>query len=332
MAAYSSIDRETFAWVKTEVEATLGESRAELDSYLASLDGGEATPNQEPLFALVTQLHQIVGSLQMLELKSLSSLIMESELLVEDHTGPDTSVKAKSMAVLLESSMQTLQDSLDRIEQGLPENPIQVVELINQLRAVRGLDAVEISSLFSPDIDVFPELSAQSPLRDDDYKSRAKSLRRHFQSHLLHWLRDNDSAALESLGTVAEKLLAMSTFGAVARLWWVATGYIDYVKHNELQNRAVHGRIFRGVDDLLRKLEQQGESALVRDPGEEVIKIMLFYTGVGSLRTDKMDSIASAFSLHHYFSNLDGFSETRSHDVIQAEIDALATGVDLKIP
>ena len=149
---------------------------------------------------------------------------------------------------------------------------------------------------------------------------------------MLHWLRDEDAVAIDRLRLVADKLLAMSTFGAVARLWWVATGYVDYVKHNELHNRAVHGRIFRGVDDLLRNLVQRGESALVRDPGEELIKIMLFYTGVGETRTERMNEIVEAFSLQNYFPALQDLSESIDYDKIQSQLEEFRQSTELPLP
>jgi len=325
MSAYSTIDRETFIWVKTEVESTLAQTREELQEFVASDD-------KASVFGITTHLHQIVGSLQMLELKSLSTLIMESELLSEDFSSDESKVGKSSFVILLESAFAALETSLAKIEAGQHENPIAIVELINQIRAVRGLDEVEISSLFSPMIDVFPPVLERKPLSDEEYQERSATLRSHFQVYLLKWLRDSDTGALNSIAMVAEKLLQMSTFGAVSRLWWVALSYIDYVKHNEIHNRGVHGRIFRGIDDLLRSLEQQGESALVRDPGEELIKIMLFYTGVGEVRTERMNDIVLAFGLQEYFPALQNLSETVDYQQIQAQLEEVQKNKELPLP
>lgn len=298
MSVHSTVDRETFQWVKLEVDSTLTEARKQLKQYADASD-------KEALLSLTNNLHQVVGSLQMLELTSLSTLVMETELLIDDYVQDSSEISTKAVLALSKDSIATILSTLDKIDNGLPENPIEIVELINQIRAARGLDAVEISALFSPNVEVFPEVTNKKPLVDADYKARAKALRVHFQSNLLKWLRDGDNLATERLGIISDKLYEMSTFGAVARLWWVTSAYIDYVKNHELKSRHVHGRIFRKVDDLLRKLEQQGESALVRDPGDELIKVMLFYTGVGTSRTERMDEVAKAFSLNEFFPALD---------------------------
>ena len=174
MSAYSTIDRETFDWVKTEVDSALKDAGVELHAF-------DTSDNKEKLYEVSNHLHQIVGSLQMLELKSLSTLIMESELLVEDYIASDKSIEKSAFLVLLESAFSALIFSLQKSGPGSIESPIPLVELINQIRAVRGLDAIEISSLFSPVIDVFPEVDAQHSLRDDQYRKRASALRDRFQ-------------------------------------------------------------------------------------------------------------------------------------------------------
>jgi len=147
------IDIETFKWVKGEVELTLDSASGELQNFVT-------TDDNENLYSLINHLHQVVGSLQMLEMKALSSLMMEGELLVKDFTSEDNKIGKSSFVVLLDSAFSALKSTFDRIENGLPENPTSVVELINQIRSSRGLKGVEISSLFSPMIEVFPEVDS----------------------------------------------------------------------------------------------------------------------------------------------------------------------------
>ena len=286
MSAYSNIDRETFNWVRSEVDVTVGTVRRELQKFVTSDD-------KQDLDDLVNHLHQVVGSLQMIELKSLSTLMIESELLLENFIAPDSGIEKTSFCKLFESSLNVLDSSFARIDKGLPESPIEVVELINRIRELRGEEHVEISALFSPMIEIYPEVNSQRALKDQEYIKRATALRKLYQVYLLEWLRNADAKAVQRIRLVFEKLSQMSTFGSVSRIWWVATAYVDYLENNKLKNRLVHGRILRELDDHLRSLELQGESALVRDPGEELIKVMLFYIAMGETRTEKMNEIVN---------------------------------------
>jgi len=324
MSIYANIDLETFKWVKSEVEQTLDQANQDLQEFISS-------ENKDLLFGLLNHLHQVVGSLQMLEFKSLAQLFLESERLVEDFNTPDSRIRKASFVVLIDSAFAALKDAFARIEQGLPDNPIDVVELINQIRAQRGLEEVEISNLFSPMIDVFPEVNSQKALRDNVYIKRAVALRVYYQSFLLQWLRDSDNVAMDKIGTVVDKLLQMSTFSSVARLWWVTSAYVDYVKLNDLGNKAVHSRIFRQIDDRFRKLELQGESGLVSDPGEELIKIMLFYTGVGEKRSARMDEVSDAFELQNFFPALKVTNDSVSVEELRTNLVRLRDNDNLSL-
>ena len=294
MTVYSNIDSETFKWVRSEVETTLDGAQRQLQQHISS-------GYKDNLHELINQLHQIVGSLQMLELKSLSTLMLESEYLIEDYSQSSSEISLSSFSVLLDNAFSTLSSGFDLIEQGSPERPIEVIELINQIRAVRGKEDIEIGALFSPMIEIFPEVNSKRALKDAEYIERAKALRKLYQVVLLEWLKGKETNSVEKMVLIFDKLSQMSTFGSVSRIWWVAAAYADYLDNNEILNKSVNGRVLRELDDRLRSLEIQGESALVRDPGEELIRTMLLYIAMGSQRTERMDEIASAFNLREYF-------------------------------
>ena len=90
MTVYSNIDSETFKWVRSEVETTLDGAQRQLQQHISS-------GYKDNLHELINQLHQIVGSLQMLELKSLSTLMLESEYLIEDYSQSSSEIKLISL-------------------------------------------------------------------------------------------------------------------------------------------------------------------------------------------------------------------------------------------
>ena len=178
MSVRSNIDLETLKWVQGEVAVNLQRSLELLDAYQASADKGQ-------LSRLITSLHQVVGSLQMLELKSMSALMLESEQLIEHYNRAESSVSQESLITLVESSIKVLSHSLDSLVAGGPELLVDIAELINQMRAVQGAQGVEISSLFAPSIEVFPDQIKHTPLSDEDYMQQAAVLRRQYQMALL---------------------------------------------------------------------------------------------------------------------------------------------------
>ena len=294
MATYPTIDLETLKWVKSEVDVTLQRAEEQVQQYIRSDD-------KAGLINLVNHLHQVVGSLQMLELKSLSTLLLECEALVEDYGQRNSSIRKASFVVLIDSALSMLKSNLERIQRGDNERPIEIVELVNQIRTVRGLDDIEISSVFSPMIDIYPQINSEKSLSDRVYAKRAGILRSHYQMALLDFLKEEQARGAAKMSVVFDKVLEMSTFTSVARLWWVAGAYADFLSANKLNNKSVHTRILRQIDDLLRELSSVGESALVSDPGAEIIKIMLFYTAAADEKTQRMEHIIDAFHLQDYF-------------------------------
>ena len=98
MAVYSNIDLETFKWVRREVESTLRAAEEDLQIYASNDD-------KSVLYGLGTQLHQVVGSLQMLEMKSVSALIIECERLIENVSSAGSKIAKSSFVVMLELSL-----------------------------------------------------------------------------------------------------------------------------------------------------------------------------------------------------------------------------------
>ena len=317
MLSYSNIDIETFQWVKKQIEQTLAAAKRDIAAFVKA-------DNKEVLLGTLNHFHQMVGSLQILELKSAAQLFLETERLIEDFVNSDKPISKSSTVTLTEIAMATLGDLFTQIEQNRPENLVDTVELINQIRAQRGLQEIEISSLFSPVVDVFPEINSKRVLKDKVYIKRAKALRVHYQQNLLKWLSADEKIAMQKIRMVSDKLLQMSAFTTVARLWWVARAYAECILLNNFENKALHGRVFRQLGDYIRQLESQGESALVSNSGEDLIKIMLFYIGYANKRSPNMGEIIEAFKLQNYFPELQSTANASlDMDQVRSNLQAL---------
>ena len=71
MSTLSKVDSSTLGWVKTEIDETLKQARLALESY------SENTADESKLRHCSTYLHQVLGTLQMVELtcpKALSAV------------------------------------------------------------------------------------------------------------------------------------------------------------------------------------------------------------------------------------------------------------------
>jgi len=137
------------------------------------------------------------------------------------------------------------------------------------------------------------KFGSERALKDEEYILRARALRKAYQAVLLKWIgADVDGRGVHqiNLELIADKLLQMSSFGVVARLWSVFKAYVEFLGINHIDKRQIHIKILREVDDRLRSISEFGESALVGDPAEELVRAMLFYVGSVDLFSRKLEN------------------------------------------
>ena len=77
MSTYSKVDPGTLGWVKSEIDETLGQARLALEAFVESI------ADKTNLRFCITHLHQVVGTLLMVELDNAAMLAKETEALAE---------------------------------------------------------------------------------------------------------------------------------------------------------------------------------------------------------------------------------------------------------
>src|SRR4030066_93155 len=188
MSTPSKVDPSTLGWVKAEIDETLKQARLALEAYTAN------TVDERKLRFCATYLHQVLGTLQMVELDGAAMLARETEALAESVLNGQVAPDAAVIETLIRGIL-TLPDYLARLQFGQPDAPLRVLPLLNELRAMRGAEPLNQLDLFQPDLDVRPPPmeNAAARLSDADYALTTRSLRPAFQAILLNWLRDTQN-------------------------------------------------------------------------------------------------------------------------------------------
>ncbi len=294
----SGIDPTTFDWVSREIRASLRDAQSSLDIYQQS---AEANPTAMRVCA--NHIHQIVGTFQMVELDTLARLAMEVERVAEvvadgdldagsAPAGPDEIVE------LLATSLAQINAGLDRVERGEPELPLHKATLMNQLRVARGAEQLEMHTLFSPDLDVFPAISNKPVIDDDEYRSSVKVLRRRFQLALLGWLKQSGEASADDMQDVVAEFYELARFSDVVRLWWIARAYIDVVGLLAGESARNHAPVFRELDEKMHELVVAGERSLIQGACDDLVKRMLYTIGMAA-RVDHSTYIREVYDAYN---------------------------------
>ena len=134
-ALQDAIDHTALGWVKPEIDETLRQARIELEGF------ADNPGDPLPMETCMGHLHQVQGTLQMLELQAPAMVAGEMEQLATALRDSATGDRDEALAVLMRGMVQ-LPDYLERLQGGHRDIPIVLLPLINELRAARGVPAL----------------------------------------------------------------------------------------------------------------------------------------------------------------------------------------------
>ena len=166
MSSTDQIDFSTLTWVKSELDETLNRAKDALKAYV------EDSEDTNQLQFCVTYLHQVQGTLKMVELYGAAMVAEEMEFVAKDLIDGNITDEDAAYDILLQSILR-LPDYLERIELGHKDVPIVLLPLVNDLRAVRSKKLLSESALFNPNL----SLGVPERLIDGDFSMTGSQLK-----------------------------------------------------------------------------------------------------------------------------------------------------------
>jgi chemosensory pili system protein ChpA (sensor histidine kinase/response regulator) len=297
MRLHENIDFTTLTWVKPELDETLRQARQALEAYV---EEGE-DPGQ--LKACVTYLHQVQGTLRMVELYGAAMVAEEMEQLARALVEDRVAERESGYAALMRGIVQ-LPDYLERLQSGHRDIPIVLLPLLNELREPRGEKGLSESVLFSPDLSrPLPANAAgpAEPLPIEELKRRAETLRGLFQGALLRWLKDDNSAAtIRDLTDVCEQLVPITDAEHARRLFWVAAGTLDALSRNAFEASKPLKQALAKVEREIKRLADGGDAAFRTDPPLELTRQLLYFVAHAQTDNGRIGEIRTVFGLGEY--------------------------------
>jgi chemosensory pili system protein ChpA (sensor histidine kinase/response regulator) len=295
MRLQDHIDFTTLQWVKPELDDTLSIAREALESYV------DNPAKRDYMRTCSDNLHQVQGTLRMVELYGAAMVTAEMETLaialLEDHV----SHREDAYAALMRGLMQ-LPDYLERLSSGHRDVPVVLLPLLNDLRASRGQEALPESAMFHPNLDAFlPEQApaAMSEAYAEAHRGELVDLRLRFQQQLLGWFRgQNASQQLVGMRKTLLAITARCYHVHGRRLWWIAAGVLEGLDQGYLKGHAGEIRQLIGkVDRNIRLLIEQGEGSLRGGEADEVAARLLYIVAQAKQRSPQMELLRTTYSL-----------------------------------
>ena len=294
MRLQDDLDFTTLNWVKQELDETLKQARQALEAYV------EDPADSSLMRFCATYLHQVQGTLRMVELYGAAMVVEEMERVAHSLLDGQVRQKDETYAVLMRGIVQ-LPDYLERLQSGHKDIPIVLLPLLNDLRACRGEKLLSESVLFSPDLGAPLPRSAAGPDRpvpELELKALSTRLRTNFQAGLLHWFRNVEpQRAITGLQGTLDRLRAISTQEEARRLWWVAAGVLDAIQSGAIEASPALKVLYGRIDREIKRLADAGEQSFRVDPPRELTKNLLYYVAHARSEGERVGEIRRTYRL-----------------------------------
>ncbi|MDY7566954.1 Hpt domain-containing protein [Pseudomonas sp. RTC3] len=260
-------------WVKGEIAETLKQARQALEAFVAH--------PQDPasMVECLSCVHQVHGSLQMIEFYGAALLAEEIEQLALALQQRRVAQQAEAVYLLTQAMVQ-MPVYLDRIHTARRDLPLVVLPLLNDLRSARGESLLSETSLFAPQLLCVPELDAQALAKLDspDLAALLRKWRQMLQAALVGLLREQEvQTNLGHMAKVFSRLEALCKDAPLGLLWQIASALVATMADGQFTNSPALRGLLKESDKELKRLLEQGISAINQPAPDELLKSLLFY-------------------------------------------------------
>jgi chemosensory pili system protein ChpA (sensor histidine kinase/response regulator) len=265
-----SIAQKNFAldWTRRELDQTLTEAREALEAY------AESDRDKTLLRTCVTALHQVHGTLLMLELSGVTLLSEELEQLAQALLGDVVGEADVAQQVLMQGIL-LLPACLERIQRGHADSSGVVLPLANQAREARGLTPLP----HAPQNGASVREAAQASVvkfEEIDGAGKLQRIRAAYQLLLLSILRGEDrNGATASLGKVALGLQRICAGTPAVELWRAFGLFAQGLAQPDSSLDGAAVKLLRRVDAELKGLASGGREALERPAAADLVASLL---------------------------------------------------------
>ncbi|MCX7079280.1 MAG: Hpt domain-containing protein, partial [Pseudomonas sp.] len=285
-------------WVKGEIAETLKQAFLALDSM--ALDTSVDDPQAAyAISKCLAYIHQVHGSLQMVEFYGAALLAEEMEKLALALQQNRVSHRDEAIR-LLQQALGQLPIYLDRIHSARRDLPLVVLPLLNDLRSARGESLLSETSLFSPQLLDLPALDeeALALLEPADLTGVLRQLRQMLQTALVGLLREQDDKTnLGFLATVFARLEGLCRNAPLSPLWQVASALVEGMLAGSIANSPALRSLLKDADKELKRLLEQGMAGINQPAPPELLKSLLFYIAKVEHPTGQMQTMKESYGL-----------------------------------
>jgi chemosensory pili system protein ChpA (sensor histidine kinase/response regulator) len=299
------LDYSALNWVKAELDETLKQARVAMEAFV------ENKEDEAQLQFCVAHLHQVYGTLQMVELYGAALVAEEMEQVARALLEKKIPHKEDTFEVLMRAMLQ-LPDYLERLQGGQKDVPVALLPLLNDLRASRGGKLLSESALFSPNLASAPSALLNSGPYGVDLPEVARQQRHPYQLSLLGWFRGQDEDKhLAMLGKILHGLRELASKEQIAQMFWAGEGLIDALLNKSIEASVSVKLLLGQVDRKIKAIIDGGEDAAVMLGADDLVKNLLYYIARSASDGGLAYELKQAFNLENALPSDDDINQAR---------------------
>ena len=300
MSAVTEFDVGPLTWVKSEIDLALAHAVKALDDYV-SAPSGQRDPTQIKFCR--THLHQVNGALAIVGLDGVTQFadVLESllERIEQGHCpaeGADADLAKRGLAAI--------GHYLDELINGVPNQPLRLFPLYQEIQSARGVERIAPVDLFFPDLSVRPPRPGMpaKKLSPEDYKLFLKQERARFQKGLLTWLRaPSDLAGIRAMLGAVQQIESTQETNSARSFWWVASGLLAAMCDGAVPDATGVKQLCARIDLQIRRLIEGS-----RNVAERLMRDALFLVGNAETDSASVRQIKEVYGLDQSIPARDG--------------------------
>ncbi len=299
MSEIEQIDFSTLIWVKKELDETLSRAQSAIEAYV------ENPEDENQLQFCATYLHQVQGTLKMVELYGAAMVAEEMEQVATKILDKEVDSEKDAFEVLTRGIL-LLPDYLERIQLGHKDIPMVLLPLVNDLRTVKGDQLLSESALFNPNLSLgIPEsnYNASFVLSDNQLTQVVNKIRSVYQFSLLNWLKGKDvDANLKKIQTIIDKLKTVVLEKDEKQMFWVAGGLFEALINGSLERSVTVKQLAARLDQAIRMIVSPDKDSTER-PYKKITKNLLYYVALAQSKDRRIKEIQTFFNLSDFISD-----------------------------
>ncbi len=293
-ALREAMSHAVLGWVKPELDETLRQARNEIEAFV------EDPADTSRMRFCAGYLHQVQGTLRMVELYAPAMVAEEMELLAQTVQQGAANDRDEACATLMRGTV-LLPDYLERLQNGHRDIPIVLLPLLNDIRAARGAAGLSESVLFAPDLSrpLPGQVPEASPLPWTQRQDTVAGAQSRFEQALAAWPEHGVPADAAALAAAAATLLENARHDTTRRMLWVLSSAADALRDGALAASDALRSAFTGIARAVRQAHEDESfpAAAQGVASQEPTRQLLYLVAQGSAPHPSLDALREAFEL-----------------------------------